>query len=267
VRFSVALRSSRSRAWWLAVLVVSLSTLPGWPQTPIDPLQLLDQSIGRLMWTVAFGYSASGREGLGFDGFGDPYNYTLLEQDEVLSFSATTGLSATTSMGATTALLRTDTTESRQYEDAEIETTATGKGISCVIWEQFHVDVASEADPRLTLSVGYPAAAAGSISVSLLKDPIVLAAEVGVRAVKDPPSSWIVLDLGVGFVANTWIRLTTFAGLEVPAGSAGLPTARIGEEVRYTLNVDAGREMALRAMMVVRGERTSLRVELELSGG
>jgi hypothetical protein len=219
------------------------------------------------MWKVAFGYSASGRGGLGFDEFGDAYSFILLEQDSVFSLAATTGLSAMASLGVTIALRRTDTTESRQHESAETETTTTGKGISCVVWEQFRVDAASEADPRLTLSVVYPAAAAGSISVSLLKDPIVLAAEVGVRGVKDPPSSWVVLDLGVGFVANTWIRLTTFAGLEVPAGSAGLPTARIGEEVRYTLDAGAGREMALRAMMVVRGERTSLRVELELSGG
>jgi hypothetical protein len=223
--------------------------------------------MGRLMWTVAFGYSASGREGLAFDEFGDAYSFILLEQDSVFSLAATTGLSATTSVGATIALRRTDTTESRQYVDLQTQDASTSRGVSCLVWHQSRLDPADETDPRLTLSVGYPAAAAGSISVSLLKDPIVLAAEVGVRGVKDPSSSWVVLDLGVGFVANTWIRLTTFAGLEVPAGSAGLPTARIGEEVRYTLDVGAGREMALRAMMVVRGERTSLRVELELSGG
>jgi hypothetical protein len=219
------------------------------------------------MWKAALGYSATGHEGVGFDESGDPYSYTVLGQQWTFSFSATTGLSGTTSMGATATLQRTDTTESRQYVDLHTQDASTSRGASCLVWHQSRLDPADETDPRVTISASYPAVAGLSFSVAIVKDPIVLAAEVGVRGMKDPPSSWVVLDLGVGFVANAWIRLTTFAGLEVPAGGAGLPTARVGEEVRYTLSADAGREVALRAMMIVRGERASLRVELELSGG
>ncbi len=252
---------------WLVLLAASLLGPSGLAQTAIDPLQLLDPSIGRVMWKATLGYSASGHEGVGFDESGDSYSYVILGQQSTLSFTATTGLSATTSMGIVTALQRAQATESRQYTGLEVKDTTTSRNVSCLVWRQFRLDAADEADPRLTLSAGYPAVAGFSFSIAILKDPMVLTAGAGFRGLKTLPSAWLVLDLGAGFVANSWVRVTAFAGLEVPVDGPGLPAARMGGEVRYALDAVAARDVGVRATLVLHGERPSLLVEVELSGG
>jgi hypothetical protein len=219
------------------------------------------------MWKAVLGYSATGHEGVGFDESGDPYSYTVLGQQSTFSFSATTGLSGTASMGAMATLQRTDTTESRQYVDSQTQDTSTSRGVSCLVWHQSRLDPADETDPRLTILAGYPAVAGLSLSVAIMKDPIVLTLEAGFRGFRTRPAAWLVLDLGVGFVVNSWMQMATCAGLEVPVDSPGLPAARMGGEVRYTLDGSAGRDVAIRAAMVLRGERPRLLVEVELSGG
>jgi hypothetical protein len=267
VKFLMSVSMLRALVPWLVVVGASLASLPGLSQTAIDPLQLLDPSVGRLMWRAVLGYSASGHEGVGFDESGDPYGYVVLGQQLAFSFSASTGLSGRTSMGAMATLQRIDTTESRHYADLQTQDSSTGRDVSCLVWHQSRLDPAEETDPRLTISAGHPAVAGLSLSAAILKDPMVLTVEAGFRGFKTRPAAWLVLDLGAGFVANSWIRVTAFAGLEVPVDGPGLPAARVGGEVRYVLDAVAGRDVGVRAALVLHGERTSLLFELELSGG
>jgi hypothetical protein len=255
----------RRRALWLAILLTILSGRIVMAETPIDPLRIADPGAGRAIWTVAVGFSASGREGFGIDESGSPYTYAMMAQDWALSFSAAVVLGAAARAGASASLRRTNTMERREYADLETSTQISERRASCRVWHQLRLDPASETDPRFAVSVGYPASAGFALSGAILKDPMVLTAEVGFRSVRAPSAAWLALDFGAGFVANGRTRATSFTGVEVPVGTVGMPVAHLGCEVRYSLD-SAGRDVAVRATLVLRGERPLLLVEIELGG-
>jgi hypothetical protein len=250
----------------IAVVIFTSCSLMGWPQASLDPLRLAEPSAGEVAWKVTLGYSACGREGFGFDEFGEPYSFTCLEQDSVLSAAGIVTWSALVSFGATVTAQRSDVRERRQFADRFATHRATAQQISFLAWQQSRLNAQSALDPRLTLSAGYPASLGLSFSLSLLRDPIVLAVEAGARHVRSEASTWMLLDLTTGFVANSSIRLTCFAGIEVSAIGAGLPSGRLGGEMRYVINPGAGQELAIRSSLTVRGERAALRVDVEISG-
>lgn len=253
------------RTLCVAPLAVCLLVLSSQAEPPIDPLRLADSTSGQLVWKAALGYSASGREGLGIDESGGPYTYVLMTQNWTLSVSAAIGLNSATRLGASITLQRADTAERRRYAHQETDTAASDKGVACGVWQQLQLDAASEFDPRLTISAGYPASGGFMLSGSILRDPIVLTAEAGLRCLRTLPAAWLSLNLEAGFVANSRIQIAGFMGADVPIDIAGVPTSRIGCEVRYAIH-SSGRDAAVRASLVLRGERPSLVGEFELSG-
>ena len=253
------------RAFWRALSVLCLFMLPGQAETPIDPVRLVGSTDGRLLWQAALGYSASGLEGFGIDESGSAYAYVLLTQNWTLSASAAIDLSSTMGVGASLTLQREDTAERRQYANQETNTSSSGRSMACRVWQQFRLDAANEFDPRLTIAAGYPASGGFLISGSLLRDPVILTAQVGLQGSQTLPAVWLTLSLGVGFIANSRIQITGFMGADIPTDAAGLPTSSMGFEVRYKTD-SAGRATAVRASLVLRGERPSLVAEVELSG-
>lgn len=258
------------RAWRAAALGLSVALLVPGPccfsvrgETPVDSLRVSAPGVGQLMWRTGVEYSASGRDGLGIDELG-PYAYSLLTQNWTLSVSAVIGLGGSASIGASAALQRFGTAERRVYVDLDASSATAGRGASCCVWQQFRLDAASELDPRLTISAGYPVSAGFVLSGSIVRDPIVLTAEVGFQGFRTLPARWLVLSVGAGFVANTRIQLTSIAGIEVPVDAAAAPAGRLGCEIRYSLD-SAGREVTVRAVLAVKGERVSLLIGVELS--
>jgi len=231
----------------------------------MDPLRLIEPTEGEATWKVSLGYSASGRRGFEIDDTGSPYGYELIVQDWTLSFFATTGLGTTSSVGASASLLRTSTAESRQYADLAVSIQATQRGMACAVWHQTRLDTASETDPRLTIAIEYPTSASMTIAGAILSDPMVLAAQFGLRCRLAAPALWLALELSAGFVANRLVQVSSLAGVDVPVDAVGVPNAHMGCEVQYSLS-SSGFSVGVRATLQLTGELPRLIAEVELGG-
>jgi hypothetical protein len=95
---------------------------------------------------------------------------------------------------------------------------------------------------------------------------MVLVADISLRGQSEEPWSWLVLGLGVGFVANLWISISASAGLAVPLAGVGIPSTTLGIRTRYALDVKGKQEIGIRATLVLRGGRTWLSLEAEWLG-
>lgn len=118
-------------------------------------------------------------------------------------------------------------------------------------------------DPRVSMAFGHPWKAGVTVAGSLLRDPMVLVGEIGLRAQEEEPQAWFTLGLGAGFVANAWISLSVLGSLAVPVLGVGVPLTSLGVRVRYARDPRGRGEIGVRAGLTLRGGQawTSLDVE------
>ena len=158
------------------------------------------------------------------------------------------------------------TQEIRRYPNDEVRLSSSSRAISYNLFCEYRLDPKNPWDPRASFSLGHPWQGGIGLSLSLLRDPMVLVADISLRGQSEEPWSWLVLGLGAGFVANLWISISASAGLAVPLAGVGIPYTTLGIRTRYALDVKGKQVIGIRATLVLRGGRTWLSLEAEWLG-
>lgn len=250
----------------LLVMVFLVFPSMMWAQVPIEPLRRPEEGPGAYTWRAGLGYTPAGQEGLGVDGLGRPYAYTRFTQEWRLTLSGTVSLGSWLKAGLELADITTTVEEARSYPFGEERTTSVHRAFAYSASYEWRLDPKSPWDPRASLSFGYPWQAGITAQASLLRDPVVLVGDVGLRSQAEEPQGWLSLALGAGFVANAWITLSTSASWAIPMDGVGVPATTLGLRVRYGLDPEGKKEVGVRVTLSVRGDRTWLALEVEAAG-
>ncbi|MGB9757857.1 MAG: hypothetical protein ACPLZE_05290 [Candidatus Bipolaricaulaceae bacterium] len=245
--------------------VILALAFPVFAQQPIDPLRRPEETVGQYTWRLSLGYTPSGREGVGVDELGRPYTFTTFSQEWRLTLSGTVQLATGLKAGVEVSEQTVFTQEVRRYPE-EVRLSFSRRAVSSGLFCEYRLDPQKPWDPRASFLLGYPWKGGAGLSLSLLRDPMVLVADLSVRYQEEEPWSWFMLGLGAGFVANLWINISASATLAVPVGGIGVPQTSLSIRARYALDVKGKQEIGLRANLVLRGEQTWLGLEAEWLG-
>ena len=246
-----------------ALLLFSVVT---WAQTPIDPLKRPDEAPGEYTWQVGLGYTPSGREGFAVDAFGQPYAYTLLSQEWRLTLVGTIHFGGGWKTGIEISQSITTVDELRRYPWDEERLSTTHRGMAYSVFQEWRMDPKNPWDPRVSMSLGHPWKARVAAAASLLRDPMVLVGEIGLRSQQEEPQAWLTLALGAGFVANAWISLSTSGSLAVPVLGVGVPMTSLGVRLRYSLDPKGKGEVGARATLSLHRDRAWVSLDVEWTG-
>jgi len=236
----------------LAICFVALA------QEPIGPLRRMEEVPGQYTWSVSLTYTPSGKEGFGIDEFGTPYTYTRFVQEWRLSFSGTVQLFSGLKIGGEAAQISTITKELRRYQYGEERSEHESHGLAYLFFCETRMDPKNPWDPRISILFGRPWTGGVSLSLSLLRDPIVIVAEFSFRGQEEEPQGWFTSAVGAGFVANPWISISTTASLAIPVIGIGVPQTSLGLRIRYALDLKGKAEIGASATIVLRGDRSWL---------
>ena len=255
----------RERARGIVAGVLVLSVI-AWAQVPIDPLKRPDEATGEYTWHLGLGYTPSGREGFGVDGLGQPYTYTLLSQEWRLSLTGTVNFGGGWKTGVEISQSTTTVDELRRYPWGEERLSTTRRGMAYAVRQEWRMDPKNPWDPRVSISLGHPWKAGVVAAASLLRDPMVLVGEIGLRSQEEEPHGWLTLAVGAGFVANAWISISTSGSLAVPVLGVGVPVSSLGVRLRYALDPKGRGEIGVRAALTLRGDRAWVSLDAEWTG-
>ncbi len=248
------------------VAALFLFSAVAWAQTPIDPLKRPDEATGEYTWQLGLGYTPSGREGFGVDGFGQPYAYTLLSQEWRLSLTGAVHFGGGWKTGIEISQSTTILDEVRRYPWGEERLSSSERGMAYSAFQEWRIDPKNPWDPRVSMSLGHPWKAGVAAAASLLRDPMVLVGEICLRNHEEEPQAWLTLALGAGFVANAWISVSTSGSLAVPLLGVGVPLTSLGVRLRYALDPRGKGELGVRATLSLRGDRAWVSLDVEWTG-
>ena len=255
-----------SKRSWLTLVLVFIYPATALAQAPIDPLRRPEEPVGQYTWRLGLGYTPSGQEGMGIDELGRPYTFTRFSQEWRLTLSGTvqlaTGLKTGFEVSEQTLLIQ----EVRRYPDEEVRLTSSHRAMLYNFFCEYRLDPKNPWDPRASFSLGHPWRGGAGLSLSLLRDPMVLVADISLRGQSEEPWSWLFLGLGAGFVANLWISISATTSFAVPLVGVGIPLMSLSIRARYALDVKGKQEIGVRATLFLRGERTWLSLEVEWVG-
>jgi len=185
--------------FWTLVLAWSATVLA---QTPIEPLRRPEEPVGQYTWLLGLGYTPSGQEGMGLDDLGHPYTFTRFSQEWRLILSGTVQMATGLKTGIEISEQTTLTQEIRRYPNDEVRLSSSSRAMSYNLFCEYRLDPKNPWDPRASFSLGHPWQGGIGLSLSLLRDPMVLVADISLCGQREEPWSWLVLGLGAGFVAK-----------------------------------------------------------------
>jgi len=263
-------------SWWALSLgrgargiatAVLLFSLVAWAQTPIDPLKRPDEAMGQYTWQLGLGYTPSGREGFAVDALGRPYAFTSLSQEWRLSLTGTVHFGGGWKTGVEVSQSTATVDELRRYPwGEEVRLSRTERAVTYSVFQEWRMDPKNPWDPRVSMSLGHPWKGGVAAAASLLRDPMVLVGEIGLRSQEVEPQAWLTLALGAGFVANAWISLITSGTLAVPVLGVGVPMTSLGVRLRYALDPKGKGEVGVRATLTLRGDQAWVSLAVEWTG-
>jgi hypothetical protein len=190
---------------------------------------------------------------MGLDDLDQPYTFTRFSQEWRLTLSGTVQMATGLKTGIEISEQTTLTQEIRHYPNDEVRLSSSSRAMSYNLFCEYRLDPKNPWDPRASFSLGHPWQGGVGLSLSLLRDPMVLVADISLRGQSEEPWSWLVLGLSAGFVANLWISISASAGLAVPLAGVGIPSTTLGIRTRYALDVKGKQEIGIRATLVLRG--------------
>lgn len=258
-------RGLKAPVRWTPVFVLFLSGL-ALAQVPIDPLRRPEEEPGQYTWRVGLGYTPSGLEGFAVNALGHPYTYTLFSQEWQLTLAGTIHFGGGWKAGLEISESTMTVDEIRRYPWGEERLSTRERKVAYALLQEWRMDPKNPWDPRVSLMFGYPWKAGVTATASLLRDPMVLVGEIGLRSQEEEPQAWLTLALGAGFVANAWISLSTSMSLAVPVIGVGVPATTLGLRLRYALDPRGKTEVGVRVTLSLRGNRTWLGLAVEAAG-
>jgi len=123
-----------------------------------------------------------------------------------------------------------------------------------------------ELEPRLSLALVYPWALRYGLVLSLIRDPVVLAAQVSLSDPLNEEATQLSLALATGFVANERVSLQLESGLGFTLGDLIVPEANLRLRTINTLEVRSEQQLAALLALRLAGQTLRLEWGLELGG-
>jgi len=123
-----------------------------------------------------------------------------------------------------------------------------------------------ELEPRISLALVYPWALRYGLVLSLIRDPVVLAAQVSLSDPLNEEATQLSLALATGFVANERVSLQLESGLGFTLGDLIVPEANLRLRTINTLEVRFEQQLASLLTLRLVGETWRLEWGLELGG-
>jgi hypothetical protein len=248
------------------LLIVACAWLRALADEPFQVVQRAGEPAARHLLEVGLGYTPSGTQGIGVSDTGIPYSFTCETEDWQAGLSLSLQLTDASKIEFDLTECLSRAREQRMYANGEAETLATRESdLSYALSREWRIAEATAWDPRITISFGYPWTGELAGSVSLLRDPVVLAGKLRVLTQQPEPHDWLDLSLGAGFVASPAISLSTLAHFMVPRSGIGLPVTVFGMRVAYSLDASGNRQIAIGITLRLEGETPALSVQAEVS--
>ncbi|MGC9523687.1 MAG: hypothetical protein ACP5HG_17680 [Anaerolineae bacterium] len=250
---------------WAAVIMVVLRAV-AWPQGVIEPLRRPEEDLGAFTWKMGIGYAPFGEAGLTADEYGRPCAWTRLTQEWRLTLAGSVVFGSGLKAGIEFVDAARFVDETRTYPSGEVRASYVQEKLAYSSALEWRVAPDSPWDPRVTLSLGDPWRSAVDLSVSLLRDPVVLAGEIGVCSRQEKPRDWVRVTMGAGFTANSLVKVIGAASIVVPTSGVAFPAGSVGLGVRYALDAVGRRELALHVTLGTEGGRAWLAVDVWATG-
>ena len=250
----------RSRLAWLCLLV---GCSCAFAQQPIDPLRRLEPEATQYNYNLGVQYTPSGEQALTTDETGQTVAASQAVSTLGLtlagSYALTPNLTLYGQGNPTLSIVAT------QIGTQPGETISTFDS-SGVVGATFAFTPGEGLDPGISVELGYPWAVASALSVSLLRDPIVLRGSAGLAKPFDEPGFDLRLGSGVGFIVNDVVDLSASTDLDLPIGRTEPANIAVGLRTGYSLDPEQNQEVGLQTTLDVKGSQVVVGLSLEFSG-
>lgn len=222
----------------------------------MDPLKRPEPEPGKLTFSASLGYRPHSYTSLGFDETKGPYTDQTtshaLTADLAFSYAISEVLSF--GLGFTGGLEIFQTLRTYTQIEKEAYLTDNDAFLSPRAVLAYRLAPENLLDPSASLTLQYPWAAALSLSLSYLRDPIVLSFSAGLSHSFTPPfTNVLTASVGAGFVANDRVSYRVSATLSQPLAFASAPTMSGGFGVDFSLDPEAKESVSLDLSASLRG--------------
>jgi len=213
---------------------------------PVDPLKRAENTPGRFSFNISFGYKPTGGRVLDFNEDGVPYTKTYAVHRLTPAFALGYAVTDRFSLGAgLTVSYRIEQTIN-SFDDGTSHYSESGSHeLLPRVSLSYRLEPDNPLDPSLSLSLYKPWALEASLSLSAIRDPIVLSGSLAYWHSFMPPfTSSLTLSSGVGFVANDRISLSASASLNQPLIFASSPSLSLGLSTSYNFDPAGNSQIA-----------------------
>jgi len=248
---------------WLLGLVWLLALAQS---QPIDPLLRPEEEAGMLRYSLGLSYAPQVLQALGADPERGLYSLTQVQHRLDLAGRLEYTLDPRWSAWLALALQAQLVQSERRFAQETRYENRLGLGWGGSLGVRYRLEPDSALDPRLSLALRYPWAAHYSLSASLLRDPVVLAASLGFSDALDGGPSSLSLSLGAGFVANEQVSFSLSKSLSWSLEALVHPGATLRLQTSYTLDAQREQQLAVYTSFGWQGEVIRPGFGLEVGG-
>lgn len=234
----------------LLVACVCSTPIPARAQAPLDTLAQSQASPGSYAYSVALQYVPLGRSVdvgglLSFRELGRVMRFSLAG-----SYTLTDRFAIHASVGSAQSAVQTEPLGGLFAPPASI---LVDSSTVASISGSYRVAPESRWDPRIALSATYPWGWGVQVSVTFLRDPVVLAGALGYVRALDRYDEGVRLALGIGFVANETLSFTLTTIQFLPTAGPTLPETHFTLQAIYGLDPEGKRDISLVNTVRLRG--------------
>lgn len=222
----------------LALTALVMITVPvlSPAQTPADPLVRPDETPGKYELTLGLAYVPGGEEGLALSEHG-PVVYTNLQHQVVVPLGLQYFASPSSSIVLTLTPRIVHTIRAEMASGAATTSSQTETSIGGSVGLRRRLAPLHAWDPTLALSLDLPFRTAQlALSVSWLRDPVVLSGSLSYKVAIQPRAHHVAVDLGAGLFLNDKIRARVSAQQSVRLDEPALPRWNWSSGIVYSLD-------------------------------
>lgn len=249
---------------WGVLLVLSGLALA--QSQPIDSLVRPQDRPGQLRYSLALRYAPLQTSGLGEEAERGIFAFTRVEHGLLLSGALELTLDATwkafVGLSPEMVYFQTERRFAQELERLGGYELALGG----LLGLEARLPGWGGLEPRVAIALGYPWALQYSLSLSLIRDPVVLVAQMSLNDALNERPTQLSFTLGTGFVANERISMQLAGELGLSLEPLILPSARLRLKTTYTLEARSEQQLASLLSLQVTGEQLRLGWGLELGG-
>ena len=233
---------------------------------PIDPLVRPQETPGQLRYSLGVRYAPSQAFGVGEEAERGLFAFTQVQHGLQLSgaFELALDFDWRVFLGFAPEMRHLQT--ERRFDQAVERLGGLELSWGGVLGVEARLGGWGELEPRISLALVYPWALRYGLVLSLIRDPVVLAAQVSLSDPLNEEATQLSLALATGFVANERVSLQLESGLGFTLGDLIVPEANLRLRTINTLEVRFEQQLASLLTLRLVGETWRLEWGLELGG-